>query len=179
MTTTTHEYRLKVRAGGKTYSLDFRRAFVFAYLLTRTRKFKEALPVFEALTRSNGHDPSATIMLAYCRAVLKDFTGSRELLDTVFSEDVKERADQLHTAFVYLSVGMVADAGAELVVLAQECPNLPVICLLVGDLLVSQRRQAKGIACWKLAVARDRDDGAITATVKRLSSPQGKRHEKT
>ena len=49
MTSATHEHHLNIRAAGKTYSLDFRQAFRFGYTLLRTRKFKDAAPVFEAM----------------------------------------------------------------------------------------------------------------------------------
>ena len=120
MTTATDEYRLKVRSAGKTYSLDFRRAFYFGYAMARTRKFKEASPLFEALTRSGEGGSLATIMLAYCKAGLRDYAGSSELLNAVFPEDAKETADQLHAAFVYMSLGMWADAVQELTAMAQD-----------------------------------------------------------
>jgi thioredoxin-like negative regulator of GroEL len=176
MTNTTREYRLNVRAGEKTYSLDFRQAFFFGYSLARTRKFKEASPLFEALMRSDDGGPSATIMLAYCRAGLRDYAGSRELLDAVFPESAKEKADRLHTAFVYLSVGMWADAVHELALMAQECPDLPLVCLLVGDVMLLRRRRTKALMCWKLAVARDRGNGEVAATARRLFSSQAKQH---
>jgi hypothetical protein len=179
MTTATHDYHLTVRAAGKTYSLDFRQAFFFAYSLARTRKFKEASPIFETLMRSDEDGLLATIMLAYCKAGLRDYAASSELLRAVFPEDANEKADQLHTAFVYVSVGMWADAVQELAAMAKECPDLPVICLLVGDLMLSQRKQTKALMCWKLAVARDHGNGAVAATAKRLFSSQAKQNTRT
>ena len=73
----------------------------------------------------------------------------------MFPEDAKEKADQLHAAFVYMSLGMWADAVQELTAMTQECPELPVICLLVGDLLILQRKQTKALMCWNLAVMRN------------------------
>jgi thioredoxin-like negative regulator of GroEL len=182
MTTTTHEYRLKVHAAGKNYSLDLRQAFYFGYALARTRRFKEASAIFEALVQSDEGGPSVTIILAYCKVSLRDYTASRELLDTVFPEDAKDKADQLHTAFVYMSVGMWADAVQELAAMVQGCPDLPVVCLLVGDLLVRLRKRTKALMCWRLAVARDRGKGAVgavAATAKRLLSAQMKQPTRT
>ena len=48
------------------------------------------------------------------------------------------------------------------------------ICLLVGDLLILQRKRTKALMCWNLAVARDDDNGAVAATAKRLLSSQVK-----
>lgn len=178
MTTAAHEYRLKIRLADKSHNLDYRQAFFFGYSLTRKGKFEEATPVFESLARSEGGGPSATIMLAYCRAGLKDFVGSRETLDTVFPDDVKEKADQLHTTFVYLSVGMWEDATKELAVAAKQCPDLAVICLLLGDLMLIQKKRAKALMCWKLAAARDGDKGEVAATAKRLLASQPRQHKR-
>lgn len=87
MTTATHEFRLKVHAVGKNYNLDFRQAFFFGYTLARTRRFKEAAPLFEVLMRAEEGVSPAAIMLAYCKAGLRDFAASRELLNAVFPED--------------------------------------------------------------------------------------------
>lgn len=179
MATATHEYRLNVRAAGKTYSFNFRQAFRFGHALLRTRRFKEASQVFEAMTHSGSRDPLAMIMLAYCKAGLQDYAASKALLCQVFADGNFAKADQLHTAFVYLSVGMCTDAVQELTALARECPDLPVLCLLLGNLLASQRKQTKAIQCWKLAVARDRSDGAVAATARRLVSAQVKQHTRT
>ena len=176
MTPTTHEHHLNIRAAGKKYSLDFRQAFRFGYTLLRTRKFKDAASVFEAMTHLGGHDYLATIMLAYCKAGLKDYAASNALLCQVFADDEKSKADQLHTAFVYLSVGMWTDAIEELTKLARQCPDLPAICLLLGDVLASQGRRTKAILCWRLAVARDHDDGAVAAVARQLVSSQTKSH---
>jgi thioredoxin-like negative regulator of GroEL len=174
MTTATHEFRLKVRADGKNYSLDFQQAFFFGYTLARTRRFKEAATIFEALMRADEGGSLATIMLAYCKAGLRDFAASSELLSAVFPEDAKEKAEQLHTAFVFLSLQMWPDAVQELAPLAQECPDLPVVCLLVGDIMLVQRKRNKALMCWKMAVARDRGNGAVAATAKRLFNSQVK-----
>jgi hypothetical protein len=179
MTPTTHEYHLNVRAGDKTYSLDFRQAFRFGYTLLRTRKFKEAFQIFEAMTRSGDHASLLAILLAYCRAGLGDYGGSSTVLCEVFPDGEREKAIWLHTAFVYLSVGLWTDAAEELGKAARQRPDLPVICLLLGDVLAILRRRTKAIMCWRLAAARDRDGGAVAATARLLISSQTKPPTKT
>jgi predicted Zn-dependent protease len=179
MATTTHEYRLNVNAGGKTYSLDFRQAFHFGYALARTRTFKEAVKVFQALRQSQNADDVATIMLAYCKAGLHNYRECSALLGEVLAHEEKTRLERLHTAFVYLSVGMWDDAIDELTELAREHPSVPVIYLLLGDVLALRGRRVKAILCWRLAAARDRKDGAVAATAKRLLSSQMPPHTTT
>lgn len=174
MTPTTHELHLNVNANGKIYSLDFRQAFRFGYSLLRTRKFKEACQVFEAMTHLDASDRLATIMLAYCKAGMKDYQTSNALLSKVFVEEKDTRADQLHTGFVYLSVGMWNDAIEEFATIARQSPDLPVICLLLGDLFAFKKNRTKAMMCWRLAAARDHDDGAVAAVARQLVSAQTK-----
>ena len=174
MASATHEYHLNVRAAGKTYGLDFRQAFRFGYTLLRTRRFKDACRVFEGMMHSKTPDPLATIMLAYCKAGLKDYAANNALLCQVFGDDEKAKADQLHAAFVYLSVGMWTDAIVELTTLERQCPDLPAICLLLGDVLAYQGRRTEAIVCWRLAAARDHDGGAVAAVARQLVAAQTK-----
>ncbi len=174
----TNEYHLNVHTAGKDYSLDFRQAFRFGYTLLRTRKFKEAAQVFEAMSHINVPGKPATIMLAYCKVGLKDYAASSTLLCQVFTDE-KEKADQLHTAFVYMSVGMWADAIEELAAMASQCPELPAICLLLGDVFALQNKRAKAILSWRLAVTRDQGNGAVATVARQLIGPQAELHVQT
>ena len=142
------EYRLNVHAAGKTYSLDFRQGFRFGYTLLKTAQFKEASRVFEALMRSGDDAPMLSVMLAYCQAGLRDYGRSKALLSAAFPEGGRDKAERLHTAFVYLSVGMWADAvDGHSARWRSQCPSLPVMYLLLGDVLAIQGRRAKAILC--------------------------------
>ncbi len=127
MSSATHEHHLNIRAAGKTYSLDFRQAFRFGYTLLRTRKFTDAAPVFEAMIRLGDHDHLAAIMLAYCKAGLRDYAASNALLCEAFGDGAKPNAEQLHATFVYLSLQMWPDAVQELTTMANEHADLPVV----------------------------------------------------
>ena len=179
MASATHEHHLSIRAAGKTYSLDFRQAFRFGYTLLRTRKFKDAASVFEAMMHMGDHDHLAAIMLAYCKAGLKDYAASNALLCEAFGDGEKTKAEQLQATFVYLSLQMWPDAVQELTAMAKECPDLPVIYLLLGDLLVIQRNRTKAILCWRLAATRDHDSGAVATVARQLIASQTTSREKT
>lgn len=178
MTPATHEHHLTIRAAGKAYSLDFRQAFRMGYKLARTRKFRDAAEVFEELRPFDDCEHSATIMLAYCKAGLRDFATSYTLLNAVFSDDQEDKADQLHTAFAYLSVGMWADAIEELVDLARQCPNLPAASLLLGDAFLVQKQHDKAVSCWQLVVERGRNGGAVAAVAQQLIAAEAKSGKK-
>ena len=83
-------------------------------------------------------------MLAYCKAGLKDYAASNALLCEVFGDGEKTKAEQLHATFVYLSLEMWPDAVEELTAMATGMPGLAVICLLLGDLLLIQRKRNQG-----------------------------------
>ncbi|MEN6458531.1 MAG: hypothetical protein ABFC63_06330 [Thermoguttaceae bacterium] len=165
-------HHLNIRAAGKTYRLDFRQAFSFGYTLLRTRKFKDAARVFESMANIGGSDPAVVTMLAYCKAGLREYQACSALLCNVFVDDARPRAEQLHAAFVYLSVGMWTDAIDELTKMTRKCPDLPIVCLLLGDVLAMRGKRRKAILCWRLAAARDRKDGAVAAVARRLISSQ-------
>jgi thioredoxin-like negative regulator of GroEL len=171
----TQEHHLNIRVAGKTYRLDYRQAFRVGYTLLRTRRFRDAAQVFDGLSQlSNNDHTSITIMLAYCKAGLRDYVGSSSVLGTLFSEDQGDRADQLHTAFACLSVGMWADATEELTGLVEQCPHLPTLSLLLGDLFLVQKQPDKAIVSWEKAIERDRDGGAVTAVARQLIATQAR-----
>ena len=179
MASATHEHHLNIRAAGKTYSLDFRQAFRFGYTLLRTRKFKDAASVFEAMMHMGDHEHLAAIMLAYCKAGLKDYAASNALLCEAFGDGEKTKAEQLHATFVYLSLQMWPDAAEELTAMAREYPDLPVICLLLGDLLLIQRKPTKAILYWQQAAKQDHDGGAVAMVARQLIASQTTSHGKT
>jgi tetratricopeptide (TPR) repeat protein len=179
MASATHEHHLNIRAAGKTYSLDFRQAFRFGYTLLRTRKFKDAASVFEAMMHLGDHDHLAAIMLAYCKAGLKDYAASNALLCEAFGDGEKTKAEQLHATFVYLSLQMWPDAAEELTAMAREYPDLPVICLLLGDLLLIQKKPTKAILCWQQATKQDHDGGAVAMVARQLIASQTTSRETT
>jgi hypothetical protein len=176
MTPTTREYHLNIHAAGKTYCLDYQQSFRFGYTLVRTRKFKEAVQVFEAMRHSNVSSSSAAIVLAYCKACLREFKASNDLLDETFAENEKDKAEQLQTAFVYISVGMWTDALEELTKLVNRCHNLPEICLLLGDLFASRGKPTKAILCWQHAAKRDHHNGVVAAIARQSLSAQKQSH---
>jgi hypothetical protein len=85
-----------------------------------------------------------------------------------FPDSQREKAEWLHTAFVYLGVGMWTDGAMELSKVVRRCPDLPVVCLILGDVLAILRRRTKAVKCWQLAIARDRGGGPVATTARRL-----------
>lgn len=169
-TTTANEHRLNVCVEGKTYNVDFQQAFRVGYALARTGRYEDAVRLFEALAHSESPNRAAKILLAFCKAGLKDFRASSVLLSAAFSDDERAEADQLHAAFVFLSVGMWADGIKELAKLARRFPDLAAVCLLLGDALLARGKRTKAIMCWRLAAARDHDGGSVATVARHLIS---------
>ncbi len=177
MATATNEYRLNIHAGGKNYSLDYQQAFRFGYGMARTRKFKEAAKVFESLAGTGDPGGLAAIMLAYCKAGLKDYKACNDQLCNVFPNNAAEKVEQLQAAFVYVSLGMWPDAAAELTAVARAYPDLPLACLVLGDAFAYQKKRTKALACWRMAIVRDRGNGAVATVARQLVSSQTKSHK--
>jgi len=174
MASTKQEYHLNVHANGKSYRLDYPKAFQFGYSLLRTRKFQEAAKIFETMIRGEDPDRSAAVMLAYCKAGIRDYASSSAILCEVFADESERiKADQCHTAFVYMSVGMWADAIEELTSVIRQSRNLSSICLLLGDLFMLLHKPKKAFLCWKMALQRD-PSGAIGLIARLLMGPKAK-----
>jgi len=158
--------RFKLKFDGQTRELTYQDAFAHAYDLAREGRMERAERIFEALCGVSDRGPRARIMLARCRAQRLDFQGSKTTLDETFSAE-PALACGLHDAFVLERFGMRKDAVQELAPIANERRDLPTICLLLGDLLAEDRKLDKAQQCWKLAVKRDRPDGAVGLLARR------------
>ncbi|MEX0641111.1 MAG: hypothetical protein WD468_00340 [Pirellulales bacterium] len=161
---TTPKFMLQVN--GQTHELTYEDAFVHGYNLTREGNLVRAEKIFGALCGVSDRGPRARIMLARCHAQRLDFQKSRSTLEETFVANPRLAAG-LHEAFVFERFGMRKDAEQELVPIANDHRELPTICLLLGDLFAGDRKLDKAQQCWKLAVRRDRPDGAIGLLARR------------
>lgn len=100
-------------------------------------------------------------MLACCKAGLNRYSSCNKLLRTLFAAEGSPVAERLHTAFVYRNLGLRADAIRELTQVAQNRPDLPTVCLLLGDLYEAIGQKQRAIQCWRLAIQRDDPGGAV------------------
>lgn len=165
--------RVHVRVGAKTYKLSLPRAFLVAHEFMRSKHYEAASRVCEALVQSGALGPRAAILLARCRAGLKDYSACNELLRTALAAADIPTADALHTAFVYANLGMRSEAIRELARVAHDRPDLPTVCLLLGDVFATLGEKDQAGRCWRLAIQRDTRNGSVArAAQKGLSSLQ-------
>ena len=106
-------------------------------------------------------------MLAYCKARLKEYTLCSEVLHMLFGEKQAAVAEALHTAFVYSNLGLWPDTIRELAKVADDRPDLPSVCLLLGDLFAGLGRRDKALRCWRLAIQRDQPNGSVASEAQR------------
>jgi hypothetical protein len=159
LATDTKQVHLQI--GPKTYSLSLSKAFSVAHEFMCRKNYTAASQVCEALVQSGSLGPRATIMLACCKAGLKDYFSCNELLRSLFAAQDTPVAEGLHTAFVYGRLGMRSDAIRELAKVADDRPDLPTVCLLLGDLFAAVGHNDKAVQCWRLAIQRDQRDGSV------------------
>jgi hypothetical protein len=69
---TNDKTRVHVRIGPKAYSLSLSRAFAFAHELVCRKKYQGAAQICDALVQSKHLGARASIMLAFCKARMKD-----------------------------------------------------------------------------------------------------------
>lgn len=147
--------------GDQKRHLTFPQAFAFGYSLCRAKKFEAAAAVFERLAKVTERGPRSHIMHALCKAGLADFKGAKLVLDHAFAGEERLLADAIQEVIVESRIGIKDMALRELITLVNNHHDLPTLCLWLGDLLETSGDLAKARRCWKLAVKRDRPDGAV------------------
>lgn len=152
---------LTLQIGNRSKDCSYEQAFAIGYALVKVKNFRTAAEIFKRLAKETDRGPRGHIMLAICRAGLSDYVGARAVLDEVFADELAMLAVAIHEVIVDVRMGFKKDALRELVVLVNEHKELPTLCLWLGDLLEANQQLAKAIQCWKLAIKRDRVEGAV------------------
>lgn len=159
--------KLIVQRGEKKAVLRYQEAFALGHSWFQAGQYVMAQDVFAALAGIGGRGPRATIMLARCKAEIDSFEACDGILQAIFDGDEKPVAEELQAAFVFHTMGMRDDAIREMVKLVKTHPNLPTAFLYLGDLYFERGSHDKAAYCWRLAVSRDRRDGAVAITARR------------
>jgi hypothetical protein len=156
-----------LRIGPNTYSLGRANALSLAHSLVKDKKYDAAGRICEAILGWDAHAPQPAILLACCKAGLRDYAACNRILEAVFAGDKKHLVEHLQAALVYQNLGMTPDAVTELVAVADDFPGLPIICLLLGDEYAAMGDRRKAGLCWRLAIARDVPEGPIALAARR------------
>jgi hypothetical protein len=159
--------RLKLRIGPNTYRLGRENAISLAHALLRAKKYDLAARICEVVLHWDVDAPQPAILLACCKAGLRDYAACTRILQAVFAGDKEHLAEHFRAALVYHNLGMPPDAEIELIAVADEVPDLPVLWLLLGDEYVTMGDRRKARLCWRLAVDRDVRGGPIALAARR------------
>jgi tetratricopeptide (TPR) repeat protein len=153
--------QLEIQVGGKTYSVTYEQAFVHAFALIDQKQFESAARIFERLEQFTDRGPRAFIMQAFCEAAALHFDNCSKPLATTFDGKKRSLAADLHNAFISYHVGIRQDAINALVALVNQNRELPILCLLLGDMFRATGKIDLARKCWSLAVRRDLPNGAV------------------
>jgi len=157
---------MRLQAGPNTHHLSLKRAYALAHSLLKSKEYAAAIKILEAISLSGNYASRMALMLARCKAGMKDYQACNTLLHEVFPENGTANIDRLQAAFVFDGVGMRWDAARELVQVVNERPDLPSLCLILGDLLASLGNTRKAAKCWQLAMKRDTNGGLVANAAK-------------
>jgi len=164
---------IELTINGELHKLPYEKAFSLGCSLLQQGLPDQGIKVFEKLEPFTDRGPRAFILRAFCEAAIKDFAQCSAALSRAFESESIEVGTTLHEAFVFYHVGSRQEALKALADLANEHHELPTLCLLLGDLLEADNAPLAR-KCWKLAVRRDRPDGAVAAVAKqRLARDTG------
>jgi Flp pilus assembly protein TadD len=155
--------QIEIRIGKKVQRVAYAQAFMLACSLLDDGQVEDAIRLFERLAEFTDHGPRALIMLAFCHAAALHFEQCSRPLAELFNGDKKHVAADLHNAFVSYHVGIRQDALNIMVELVNKHPDLPTLCLLLGNMFAAAGESGMAKKCWSLAVHRDRNDGAVAA----------------
>ena len=156
--------RFEVRHGGRSVRCTYQQVFASGYDFWVAKKYFEAAKVFESLSIITDRGPRAHIMLSHCKAMLGDYGGCSQILSRVLPQnDFDKLATELHNAFVMWKCAFYLDAKLELENVVANQIELPTPCLLLADLLAEAGNNDKSNRLLKLAIQRDRPDGAVAA----------------
>jgi hypothetical protein len=96
--------QLVVRLEGESHCLSLRKAMVFADSLMRAKYYEAAARVLENLLPGGAERRRTVILLAKCRALLRDFAGCQAILRKEFVQESEALGEGLHSAFVYTAL---------------------------------------------------------------------------
>jgi hypothetical protein len=158
--------KFQFRQGNRELALSYRQAFACGHALVEQQRFAEARQIFRVLAAVAGRGPRARIMLARCEAGLGQFKLCRQILGNIFRHETHPVWEELAAAFVLWQLGLRGEAARALAHVIGQYPNLPTVCLLLGERFAAARNDAKAGYCFRLAIRRDNAQGAVSAAAR-------------
>ena len=153
--------KVRLLMGGKKYALSYEQAAWLGYKLLETERYEAAEKVFLAISEVHGRDRLMKLFIARCEAGLDHYAACKGVLDDVFGEMAPEVAEKLQSAFVFENLGVLNQAIGRVAEVAKERPDLPAVCLFLGEWLAAGGEQDRALDCWRLAIKRDASKGTV------------------
>ncbi len=164
----TSDGRFVVHRGTAAKTLSSTDAFELGYRLLRHRRGAEADLVLQMLSRQQPGDSEILLLLARCRAAVRDRDGCAGVLYSVCGPQQRSAAEQIHAAFVFDALGVFPEeAICRLSRVVRRHAGYPVLCLLLGDMCSAQRRTVEAVRHWRLAVKRAQGGGPVARLARR------------
>lgn len=157
----------KVKFNGRKQQLTYQQLFDAGYRLLLAKNYHDSSNVFALLSQVQDRGPRAHLLLAFCQAQLRDYKACSQTLNHAFEGDSSSLETKLHGAFVFWACGLLVDARTEWESVIQECPHLPTLSLLLGDLLARSGNRKQPPILWRMAIKNDRRDGAAGLIARR------------
>ena len=164
---TTSGRRLKLPISVKSYNVDLEKALSLVHALLKAKKYDLASRICEAAIHYNVNAPQAAILLACCKAGLQEYAACNHILQAIFADDANHVAEHFQAALVCQSLGMVPESVSELVAVADEVTDMPIIWLLLGDEYSVMGDSDVAAYCWQLAIDGDGGRGPVALAARR------------
>jgi predicted Zn-dependent protease len=163
---TDNKNYVRLQTGARSIDLSLSKAYALAHSMLKSKEYKAAAKILEAVLFDENNNAITAVMLACCKAGMRNFAECNALLHKVFSRENESTVDRLQAAIVYSTLGISIDAPQELDQIVEKHQDLPSLCLLIGDLLASEGHHRKAAFYWQMAVERDKNDGPVAAIAK-------------
>ncbi len=154
--------RFKFKIGEKLYELTFVDAFAYAHGLVKQGNVGSAATIFQRLSEVTQQGTHAKIMWAYCCTRQGKLEEAKQLLLSSVEGD-EELATNILEVFVHENLKDRNDILFQHIHLVNSYKELPVLCLLLGDVLQARNSLDKAKQCWQMAITRDKVDGPVAA----------------
>jgi hypothetical protein len=156
--------KFALEIGKQRHELTFEETFAYGHAFLKSKESAVAAGIFKTLLKSRGVDRSVMVMLALCEAEMDCFESCQQTLGDAFVGRDEPLVERLLSAFVYYKLGMPAEVVRELTVIGTDRRDLPVICLVLGDVFQRMRRSDEASSWWKRAIRRDEQGGPVAVT---------------
>jgi len=160
-----------IRQGNKDIQVSYQQLFEQGHNLWLRKKYPDATKIFELLCKTTDRGPRADILLAHCYVMQEKFAlCSATLCKALPEAEFGSAAGELHDTFIFWRCGVFNDVKTQLIAIVNKFSNLSTTSLLLADFFIKSGNYKDAQQALRLAISRDRPDGAIAFVAKHLSA---------